>query len=184
MHAATPYKDPYQYSKGHQTLWGKIGALAHYDVVKTTDPRLCSDGLSNFTCFLSKTDVVPILKELNRTGIKPEAAEVEARWVLVLDINYTAVPATSYWRNYTVIKAWELRWNNQTVRIYQTRLKWTYGELIKAKDRISEKLWYKDKVEGITSVAPALERIVVTTKKATAEGKPDPNATKTIKKKI
>ncbi|MEM0277824.1 hypothetical protein [Pyrobaculum sp.] len=51
-------------------------------------------------------------------------------------------------------------------------------------DRISEKLWYKDKVEGITSVAPALERIVVTTKNATAERKPDPDAVEKIKKKI
>ena len=57
IRAATPHKDPYQYSKEHHTLWGKIAALAHYDVVKTTEPRLCSDGLANFTCLLSKTDV-------------------------------------------------------------------------------------------------------------------------------
>lgn len=134
-------------------------------MVKTTEPRLCSDGLANFTCLLSKTDVAPILKALNRRGVQPEVAEVEAKWVLVLDTNYTV--GDIHWRNYTVVKAWELRCNNYTVRIYQARMKWTYGELIKAKDRISEKLWYKDKVKGVTSVAPALERIVVTTKNST-----------------
>ncbi|MEM4846499.1 MAG: hypothetical protein QW794_01910 [Thermosphaera sp.] len=188
IYAATPYKNPYQYSEEHQTLWGKIAALAHYDVIKTTEPRLCSNGAANYTCFLSKTDIAPILKALNKTGVKPEVAEIEAKWVLVLDIDYTAVLATGnsspYWRNYTVIKAWELTWNNQTARVYQVRLRWSYGELIKAKDLVVEKLLYKDKVKGITSVAPALERIVVTTKNATSDRKPDPNATETIKKKI
>ena len=157
-------------------------------MIKTTEPRLCSNGAANYTCFLSKTDIAPILKALNKTGVKPEVAEIEAKWVLVLDIDYTAVLATGnsspYWRNYTVIKAWELTWNNQTARVYQVRLRWSYGELIKAKDLVVEKLLYKDKVKGITSVAPALERIVVTTKNATADKKPDPNAVNTIRKKI
>ena len=51
----------YQYAKAHVTLYGKMAALSHHDVMKTTEPLTCSDGVQNFTCLLSKTDVMPVL---------------------------------------------------------------------------------------------------------------------------
>jgi len=52
----------YQYAKLHGTLYGKMAALSHYDVLKTTEPLTCSDGVQNFTCLLSKTDLEFIQK--------------------------------------------------------------------------------------------------------------------------
>lgn len=138
-----------------ETLWGKIGALAYYDVVKTTEPRLCSDGVANFTCFLSKTDVAPVLEALDKIGVRPEVAPVEAKWVLALDVNHTA--GGFYWRNFTVLGAWELRWNNQTVRIYQVPLKRSYGELL----RVGEKALKALMSEDASGVAPGLDQLVV-----------------------
>lgn len=138
-----------------ETLWGKIGALAYYDVVKTTEPRFCSDGVANFTCFLSKTDATPILEALGKIGVRPEVAPVEAKWVSALDVNHTA--GGFYWRNFTVLGAWELRWNNQTVRIYQVPLKRSYGELLKVGDKALKALIG----EGASGVAPGLDQLVV-----------------------
>ena len=44
--------EAYQYARSHVTLYGKIAALSHYDVLKTTAPLTCSDGVHNFTCLL------------------------------------------------------------------------------------------------------------------------------------
>lgn len=147
--------DALRYAQMQTTLWGKIGALAHYDVVKTTEPRLCSDGVANFTCFLSKTDAAPILEALGKIGVRPEVAPVDAAWVLALDVNYTA--GGFYWRNFTVLGAWELRWNNQTARVYQVPLRRSYGELLKVGDKALRALLG----EGASGVAVGLDKLVV-----------------------
>ncbi|AET33930.1 hypothetical protein [Pyrobaculum ferrireducens] len=46
------------YVGGRTTPRGRIAALSHYDVLKTTEPLTCSDGAANFTCLLSKTETV------------------------------------------------------------------------------------------------------------------------------
>jgi hypothetical protein len=79
----------YQYAKAHATLYGKIAAFSHYDVLKTTEPLTCSDGVQNFTCLLSKTDITLILRELKKIDVEPEVSPVVRRWVLVLDFNFT-----------------------------------------------------------------------------------------------
>ena len=84
----------YQYAKLHVTLYGKIAALSHHDVLKTTEPLTCSDGVQNFTCLLSKTDITPVLRELKKIGAAPEASPVARRWVLVLDFNSQTEPGT------------------------------------------------------------------------------------------
>jgi hypothetical protein len=94
------------------TLYGKMAALSHHDVLKTTEPLTCSDGVQNFTCMLSKTDITPILRELKKIGVEPEVSPVARRWVLVLDFNFTE--GSWRWRNVTVVRGWELKWNNET----------------------------------------------------------------------
>jgi len=93
----------YQYAKLHVTLYGKIAALSHYDVLKTTEPLTCSDGVYNFTCLLSKTNVMPVLRELRKIDVAPEVSPVVRRWVLVLDFNFTE--GSWRWRNVTVVRA-------------------------------------------------------------------------------
>lgn len=167
VYAATPYKDPYQYSKEHYTLWGKIGALAHYDVVKTTEPRICSDGAANFTCILSKTDAKPIIVALRKVGVEAETIEINATWVLSLYYNYTA--GGWQWRNTTVIKAWELKWHNQTVRIYQVKIKRSLGEMMKIVNRATGRLMLGN-ITGVTVVGLAGDFIIVVTRNATGGG--------------
>ncbi|MEM1572537.1 MAG: hypothetical protein QXT46_01225 [Pyrobaculum sp.] len=180
MYAATPYKDPYQYSKEHYTLWGKIGALAHYDVVKTTEPRICSDGAANFTCILSKTDAKPIIVALRKVGVEAETIEINATWVLSLYYNYTA--GGWQWRNTTVIKAWELKWHNQTVRIYQVKIKRSLGEMMKIVNRATGRLMLGN-ITGVTVVGLAGDFIIVGTRNATG-GKPDEGTRERIVKEI
>ncbi len=79
----------YQYAKALATLYGKIAALSHHDVLKTTEPLTCSDGVQNFTCLLSKTDITPVLRELKKIDVAPEVSPAARRWVLVLDFNFT-----------------------------------------------------------------------------------------------
>nr|WP_287069632.1 hypothetical protein [Pyrobaculum sp.] len=174
-------REAINYAGNHTTLWGKIAALAHFDVVKTTEPLTCSDGVANFTCLLSKTDVRPILSALSKAGVKAEAREVGAEWVLVLYYNYTT--AQWQWKNHTVIKAWELTWKNQTVKVYQTNIKKSLGEMLRLKERISEKFLIKGELKNITLVGAVLESLVVGTSNGTL-GRVDESARERIRKKI
>jgi hypothetical protein len=97
-------------------LYGKMAALSHHDVLKTTEPLTCSDGVQNFTCLLSKTDIMPILGELRKIDVRPEVSPATRRWVLVLDFNFT--DGTWRWRNITVLRGWELKWNNETTYVF------------------------------------------------------------------
>ncbi len=89
--------EAYQYARSHVTLYGKIAALSHHDVLKTTEPLTCSDGVQNFTCLLSKTDITPVLRELKKIDVRPEVSPVARRWVLVLEFNFTE--GSWRWRN-------------------------------------------------------------------------------------
>jgi hypothetical protein len=106
-----------------------MAALSHHDVLKTTEPLTCSDGVQNFTCLLSKTDITPVLRELKKIDVAPEASPVACRWVLVLDFNFTE--GSWRWRNVTVVRGWELKWNNETAYVFQTQIKKSLGEMIK-----------------------------------------------------
>ncbi|RFA92477.1 hypothetical protein CGL51_14205 [Pyrobaculum aerophilum] len=67
---------------------GKIAALAHFNVIKTSEPLTCYDGIVNFTCVISKTDIKPILNALLKAGVEAEAVEINATWVLASFYNY------------------------------------------------------------------------------------------------
>jgi hypothetical protein len=56
-----------------------MAAFSHHDVLKTTEPLTCSDGVQNFTCLLSKTDITPILRELRKIDVAPEVSPVARR---------------------------------------------------------------------------------------------------------
>ncbi len=75
--------EPYKYAEVHMTLHGMIVALSHHDILKTTEPLLCSGGSVNFTCLLSKTDISPILRVLRKIGVEPETTPVLYNWILV-----------------------------------------------------------------------------------------------------
>lgn len=143
-----------KYAEAHSTLAGKIGALAHYDVVKTTEPLTCTDGVSNFTCFLSKTGVEEALGALRRIGVEPEIRELADRRVTV----FVYSPGGIASRQFNVSRAWELSWENETVRLYQTAIKRSYGELLKIIERAEE--LYR---EGAFSIAPTVDGLVVFT---------------------
>ena len=44
------------------------------------------------------------------------AQPVARRWVLVLDFNFTE--GSWRWRNVTVVRGWELKWNNETTYVF------------------------------------------------------------------
>jgi hypothetical protein len=156
----------YQYAKAHVTLYGKVAALSYHDVLKTTEPLTCSDGVQNFTCLLSKTDIRPILRELKKIDVAPEASPVARRWVLVLDFNFT--DGTWHWRNITVVRGWELKWNNETMYVFQAQIKKSLGEMIKIQKEVSWRLLVKEELKGVTGVGVVLDKIIVTTENATA----------------
>lgn len=158
--------EAYQYARSHVTLYGKIAALSHYDVLKTTEPLTCSDGVQNFTCLLSKTDITPVLRELKKIDVEPEVSPVARRWVLVLDFNST--DGTWRWRNVTVVNGWELKWNRETAYVFQAPIKKSLGEMIKIQKEVSWRLLVKEELKGVTGVGVVLDRIVVTTENATA----------------
>ncbi len=147
------------------TLYGKIAAFSHYDVLKTTEPLTCSDGVQNFTCLLSKTDIRPILRELRKIDVAPEVSPATRRWVLVLDFNFT--DGTWRWRNVTVVRGWELKWNNETVYIFQAPIKKSLGEMIKTQKEVTWRLLVKKELKGVTGVGVVLDKIIVTTENAT-----------------
>jgi len=168
------------------TLYSKMAAFSHHDVLKTTEPLTCSDGVHNFTCLLSKTDITPVLREL-KIGVAPEVSPVARRWVLVLDFNYT--DGTWHWRNVTVVRGWELKWNNQTTYVFQTQIKKSLGEMVKMQKEVSWRLLVEE-LKGVTGVGVVLDKIIVTTENATAaqdahqKKAADPAAAKRIKRFI
>jgi hypothetical protein len=156
--------EAYQYARSHVTLHGKIAALSHYDVLKTTAPLTCSDGVQNFTCLLSKTDITPILRELKKIDVEPEASPAARRWVLVLEFNF--IDGTWRWRNVTVVSGWELKWNNETVYVFQAPIEKSLGEMVKMQKEVSWRLFVEEVLKGVIGVV--LDKIVVTTENATA----------------
>ncbi len=156
--------EAYQYARSHVTLYGKIAALSHYDVLKTTAPLTCSDGVQNFTCLLSKTDITPVLRELKKIDVDPEVSPAARRWVLVLEFNF--IDGTWRWRNVTVVNGWELKWNNETVCIFQAPIEKSLGEMVKMQKEVSWRLFVEEVLKGVIGVVR--DKIIVTTENATA----------------
>jgi len=182
------------YAGNHTTLWGKVAALAHYDVVKTSEPLTCTDGVANFTCLLAKTDVHPILNALRRIGVNATAASLNLSRVAVALFNFTA--GQWQWWNVTVLKAWNVTSQYGWAVIVQAPLKKSLGEMMKIHDRAVEKLF---KMKNVTSVAILTHRLIVGTSNATDTGeegqggnetakprgkRPDPATVERIKKAV
>jgi len=176
--------EAYSYAAQQATLVGKIAALSRYDVLKTTEPLICSNGAVNFTCLLSKTDIQPILDGLGKIGVTPSATPAAYSWVLVLEYNFTN--GGWYWRNITVVRGWELRWGKEVVYVLQAPIKRSLGELLKTKDRLTRPFFVE--MRGITFVAVEPDRLVVATSNATVtpDGRRivDPHAVERIKKAV
>jgi hypothetical protein len=98
--------------------------------------------------------------------VEPEVSPVARRWVLVLDFNFT--DGTWRWRNVTVVSGWELKWNNETVYVFQAPIKKSLGEMIKIQKEVSWRLLVKEELKGVTGVGVVLDKIIVTTENATA----------------
>jgi len=172
----------YQYARSHVTLYGKMAAFSHHDVLKTTEPLTCSDGVQNFTCLLSKTDIKPILRELKKIDVAPEVSPVARRWVLVLDFNFTE--GSWRWRNITVVKGWELKWNNETAYVFQAQIKKSLGEMVKINEELLEVFFV---LKNITAVAVYADKIAIGTSNGTATdggGKPDHKTIERIREYI
>ncbi len=162
-----------------------MAALSHYDVLKTTEPLTCSDGVQNFTCLLSKINIMPVLRELRKIDVEPEVSPVVRRWVLVLDFKST--DGTWRWRNVTVVRGWELKWNNETVYVFQTQIKKSLGEMVKINKELSEAFFVRRELKNITAVAIYADKIAIATSNGTitdGKGKPDHKATEKIKNYI
>jgi hypothetical protein len=162
-----------------------MAAFSHYDVLKTTEPLTCSDGVQNFTCLLSKTDITPVLRELKKIDVRPEASPATRRWVLVLDFNFTE--GSRRWRNVTVIRGWELKWNNETAYVFQAQIKKSLGEMVRINEELSKAFFVRRELINITAVAVYADKIVIGTSNGTAtdgRGKPDHKATEKIKNYI
>jgi len=168
-----------------------MAALSHHDVLKTTEPLTCSDGVYNFTCLLSKTDITPVLRELKKIDVRPEVSPVARRWVLVLDFNF--IDGTWRWRNVTVVRGWELKWNNETVYVFQAPIKKSLGEMVKINKELSEAFFVRRELKNITAIAVHADKIAIGTTNGTttndktttsSKGKPDPKTTENIKNYI
>jgi hypothetical protein len=162
-----------------------MAALSHHDVLKTTEPLTCSDGVQNFTCLLSKTDITPILRELKKIDVAPEVSPVVRRWVLVLDFNFTE--GSWRWRNVTVIRGWELKWNNETAYVFQAPIKKSLGEMVKMNTELSEAFFVRRELKNITAVAVYADKIAIGTSNGTTtngKGKPDHKTIEKIKNYI
>jgi hypothetical protein len=179
----TPDADwAYQYARSHVTLYGKMAAFSHHDVLKTTEPLTCSDGVQNFTCLLSKTDITPVLRELKKIDVAPEVSPAARRWVLVLDFNFTE--GSWRWRNITVVKGWELKWNNETAYVFQAQIKKSLGEMVKINKELLEVFFV---LKNITAVAIYADKIAIGTSNGTATdggGKPDHKTIERIREYI
>lgn len=159
----------------HTTLWGKIAALAHHDVVKTSEPMACSNGTATHVCLLSKTDVAPIVNALRRYGVEVNVTEVGAAWVLVAAYNFTT--GEVQWRNVTVVKAWRLQRGGEAVVVYQTpQLKKSLGEMLRIKEEVGRRL---SALKGVISVGAVGDKIIVIVESG-AEGGLNANAVQKI----
>jgi hypothetical protein len=177
--------EAYQYARSHVTLHGKIAAFSHYDVLKTTEPLTCSDGVRNFTCLLSKTDITPILRELKKIDVEPEASPAARRWVLMLDFNSTE--GSWRWRNVTVVSGWELKWNNEKAYVFQAPIKKSLGEMVRIMEELSKAFLIRQELKNITAVGISADKIVIGTSNGTATdggGKPDHKTVERIKEYI
>jgi len=142
-----------------------VAALAHYDVVKTSEPLTCTDGVANFTCLLSKTDVRPILNALGRVGVNATAVPLNLSRVAVALFNFTA--GQWQWWNVTVLGAWNVTSQYGWAVIVQAPLKKSLGEMMKIHDRAMEKLF---KMKNVTAVGILTHRLIVGTSNATDTG--------------
>jgi len=162
-----------------------MAALSHYDVLKTTEPLTCSDGVQNFTCLLSKTDIGLVLGELRKIGVAPEVSPAARRWVLVLDFNFTE--GSWRWRNVTVVRGWELKWNNETAYVFQAPIKKSLGEMVKINKELSEAFFVRRELKNTTTVAVYADKIAIGTSNGTTtngKGKPDHKTTEKIKNHV
>jgi len=155
------------YAGNHTTLWGKVAALAHYDVVKTSEPLTCTDGVSIFPCHLSKTDVRPILNALRRVGVNATATPLKLSRVAV-------VMPPEGWRDVTVLGAWNVTSQHGWVVIVQAPIKKSLGEM----RRIHEKAVEKLSGMNVTAVGFIADRLIVGTTNA------DSAAVEKIKKAV
>jgi hypothetical protein len=162
-----------------------MAAFSHHDVLKTTEPLTCSDGVQNFTCLLSKTSITPILRELRKIDVRPETSPVTRRWVLVLDFNFTEW--SWRWRNITVVRGWELKWNNETAYVFQTPIKKSLGEMVKINKELSKAFFVRRELKNITAVAVYADKIAIATSNGTitdGKGKPDHKTRERIREYI
>jgi hypothetical protein len=162
-----------------------MAAFSHHDVLKTTEPLTCSDGVQNFTCLLSKTSITPILRELRKIDVRPEVTPVTRRWVLVLDFNFT--DGTWRWRNVTVVRGWELKWNNETVYVFHAQIKKSLGEMVKINKELSKAFFVRRELKNITAVAVYADKIAIATSNGTTtdgKGKPDHKTRERIREYI
>jgi len=155
------------YAGNQTTLWGKVAALAHYDVVKTSEPLTCTDGVSIFPCLLSKTDVRPILDALGRIGVNATATPLKLSRVAV-------VMPPEGWRDVAVLGAWNVTSPHGWVVIVQAPIKKSLGEM----RRIHEKAVEKLSGMNVTAVGFIADRLIVGTTNA------DPAAVERIKKAV
>jgi len=187
-------RDALNFAGNHTTLWGKVAALAHYDVVKTSEPLTCTDGVANFTCLLAKTDVHPILNALGRVGVNATAVPLNLSHVAVAVYNFTA--GQWQWWNVTALKAWNVTSQHGWAVIVQAPIKKSLGEMLKIHDKAVEKLF---KMKNVTAVGILTHRLIVGTSNATDTGRegqggnetakpkekrPDPAAVEKIKKAV
>jgi len=166
------------YAGNHTTLWGKVAALAHYDVVKASEPLTCTDGVANFTCLLAKTDVRPILNALGRVGVNATVAPLNVSSVAVAVYNFTA--GRWQWWNVTVLKAWNVTSQHGWAVIVQAPLKKSLGEMMKIHDKAVEKLF---KMKNVTAVVILTHRLIVGTSNATDTGEEGQGGNETAKPK-
>jgi len=117
--------------------------------------------------------------------VEPEVSPVARRWVLALDFNST--DGTWCWRNVTVVGGWELKWNNETVYVFQAPIKKSLGEMVRIKEELSEAFLIRQELKNITAVAISADKIVIGTSNGTATdggGKPDHKTIERIREYI
>ena len=162
----------------HSTLHGKVAVFSYYDVVKTSEPLLCSDGVVNFTCVISKVDISSILTALDKIGVRPSVKVVNQRQISVLEFNFTS--ARWIWRSVPVLKGWQLTWREQTLYVFQTPIRYSFGELVKIHNDLVNDFFFRNVLRNITSVAVHFDKLVVGTENGT-NGYPDKYAAQRIR---
>ncbi len=113
------------------------------------------------------------------------AQPVARRWVLVLDFNFTE--GSWRWRNVRVVNGWELKWNNETVYVFQAPIKKSRGEMVRMNKELSEAFFVRRELKNITTVAIYVDKIAIGTSNGTTtdgRGKPDHKTIERIKEYI